>query len=369
MAKCTSPKISYLSSTQEILQESKDDLFDLAAFYDLEQLHIKQDLSTGLKAIIAIHNTVRGPALGGTRCLPYPSAKHAIHDAMQLARSMSYKSAFAGLNYGGGKGVLIRPKNLKDRKAYFEAYGEFIENLGGQFITAIDVGTQVTDMNIIASKTKCALSTSKNHGDPSLFTAKGVFESIRAVMDIQGWQDFEKLHIGIQGVGKVGYHLARILHQQGAKLTICDIDSSAARRCAQEFNSSTINSDQIYQLDCDIFCPCALGNIVNDTTLSQFKTRVICGAANNQLASENHGDMLYQKNVFYVPDYVANAGGLIHVVLGENEESKNRLSNIYHAVVNIYQQSKTNEEPSHRVANRIAEKILLESKQQEKALQ
>jgi len=350
-----------------LLREQDDDLdggiFNQALSVGLEEIHFRIDPMSGLKAIIAIHNTRRGPALGGTRCLSYPSEHHAVVDAMRLAQSMSYKSAFADLPFGGGKAVLIRPEEIASRDAYFECYGEFIDSLNGRYITAVDVGTTVDDMDIIGRRTRHVLSTSAGSGDPSFHTAQGVLHGILAAVkvDLQR-DDLEAVRIAIQGVGKVGYSLARLLHRQGAELAVSDIDDEAVRRCVEDFGAEPIDAGKMIDHDCDVFSPCALGSVVNADTVNRIRANIICGAANNQLAEDFYGDVLYRNDIFYVPDYVVNAGGLIHVIYGSSVETETRIASIYDSVADIYQRSKVLKVPCHRVANHIAEQILSDSK-------
>ena len=349
---------------REIEDHSKLGIFEHAAAHGMEDLHFKVDPASGLKAIIAIHSTRKGSALGGTRCLSYSSEYHAMEDAMRLARGMSYKSAFAGLPYGGGKGVLLRPEKITNRDAYFESYGEFINSLNGRFITAVDVGTKVSDMDIIERKTKFVLSTSADSGDPSLHTALGVLNAIKAAINVKlDRSDLEGVLVAIQGIGKVGLHLARLLHENGAKLAVSDINQDVVNRIVDELGALPIDPAKIIDFECDVLSPCALGNIINDETVHRIRANIICGAANNQLAEDEHGDVLFRKNIFYVPDYVVNAGGLIHVIYGTSIETDKRIAAIYDSVFHIYQQSLTDKQPCHRVANNIAEQILSGSRQ------
>lgn len=349
---------------RDIEGHTKLGIFDHAAAHGMEDLHFKVDPASGLKAIIAIHSTRKGSALGGTRCLKYPSEQHALEDAMRLAKGMSYKSAYAGLPYGGGKAVLLRPDKIVDPDAYFECYGEFINSLNGRFITAVDVGTKVSDMDIIVRKTQFVLSTSADSGDPSLHTALGVLNAIKAAVKVKlDRSDLEGTLVAIQGIGKVGLHLARLLHENGAKLVISDINQLAVQRCADDLGAIAIDSAKIIDFECDVLSPCALGSIINDNTVQRIKAKIICGAANNQLAEDEHGDILNQKKIFYVPDYVVNAGGLIHVIYGTSIETDKRIDAIYDSVCHIYQQSLTDKQPCHRVANKIAEQILSGSRQ------
>ncbi|MEN8259992.1 MAG: Glu/Leu/Phe/Val dehydrogenase dimerization domain-containing protein [Pseudomonadota bacterium] len=359
MSKQISGNVSYLSAKGVAEGEDCLDIFHLAEAQGFGELYMKLDTATGLKAIIAIHSTNLGPALGGTRCVPYRSTNIAVHDAMRLARGMSYKSAFFNLPYGGGKGVLIRPAKIQDRQTYFESYGDFIDTLGGRFITAVDSGTTVTDMDVIARRTRYVVSTSRGHGDPSPYTAKGVCLGIAAgVKALYGKDDLTGVRVAIQGVGNVGYRLARELHQRGARLTVCDINPVAAQRCAQEFGASVVSNDQIYGTDCDVFSPCALGGVINDDTIDMLKARIVCGAANNQLEDYRHGVTLYQKGILYAPDYVANAGGLMHAVPGDQADLEDQVTGIHDALVDLFQRSKRSGEPTHVIADRIAESVL-----------
>jgi leucine dehydrogenase len=346
-----------------VLRERDDHLdggiFDQALSVGLEEIHFRIDPISGLKAIIAIHSTSRGPALGGTRCLTYPSESHAVLDAMRLAQSMSYKSAFADLPYGGGKAVLIRPKTIASRDAYFECYGDFIDSLKGRYITAVDVGTTVDDMDIIGRRTRHVLSTSAGSGDPSFHTAQGVLCGILAAVKVCLQRDkLEAVRVAIQGVGKVGYSLASLLHQQGAELAVSDIDDEAVRRCVEKFGAEPVDAEKMIDCDCDVFSPCALGSVINAETVNRIQANIICGAANNQLADDSYGDVLYRNDIFYVPDYVVNAGGLIHVIYGSSVETETRIGSICDSVADIYRRSKALQEPCHRVANHIAEQIL-----------
>ncbi len=354
-----SQKVLPYPASQETNTQSKRGIFDHASAYGIEDLHFKIDPISGLKAIIAIHRTHKGAALGGTRCFSYSSEYNALEDAMRLAKGMSYKSAFAGLPYGGGKGVLLRPDTIKNPDAYFESYGEFVDSFNGRFITAVDVGTKVSDMDIIGRKTKFVLSTSKGSGDPSEYTAVGVLNAIKAAVKVKlNRADLEGIFVAIQGIGKVGFHLARLLQQNGAKLAISDINQVMVQRCVDELGATVIDSTKIMGFECDVLSPCALGSGINDMTIQDIQAKIICGSANNQLAEDRHGDLLSQKNIFYVPDYVVNSGGLIQVIYGDSDETDKRIKGIYDSVCRIYQQSLIDKQPCHRVANQIAEQIL-----------
>ena len=354
-----SSNISVLSSSDDQSNQFQNDVFQLAEYHGLDELHLKSDPKTGLRAIIAIHSTTLGPALGGTRSRMYESTQQAIADVVRLARGMSYKAAFAGLPYGGGKAVLIQPETIADRDAYFQSYGKFIDSLGGRFITAVDVGTSVEDMDLISMQSAHVLSTSAGHGDPSFYTALGVFKGICAAVKVKfNRNNLNGIKVSIQGVGKVGFHLASLLYKQGAKLRVSDIDPKTLERCTSKFNAIPVSENEILSLESDIFSPCALGGVLDKSTVNKVNTQVICGAANNQLGDDGLGDTLHHRGIFYVPDYVANSGGLMHVILGDNDELQRRIENIYAAVIDIFERSETSDEPAHRVANTIAEEIL-----------
>ncbi len=339
-------------------------IFDQAAVLRVNDIHLCSDPGLGLKAIVAIHDTSRGPALGGTRCIRYASERQAIDDVMRLAQGMSYKSAFARLPYGGGKAVLIRPESVPDRTAYFERYAEFIESLNGRFVTAVDVGTDVSDMDTIARKTQYVMCTSAASGDPSNHTAHGVLNAIlAAVCECFEQNDLASVRVAIQGLGKVGMRLAGLLHERGANLIVSDLDKNRIQQCVDEFGATSVSIHEIIAADCDVLAPCALGGVIDNQALTTIRAKIICGAANNQLAQDEHGDRLFSKNIFYVPDYVANAGGLIHISFGSSIETTERIQAIYDSVIDLFRRSRVTRNPSHRVANEIAKQRLIKSRQ------
>ncbi len=296
----------------EVAMNNNDDFLDYAITHDFGDLHFKVDPKSGMKAIIAIHNTKLGPALGGCRFIQYPNTNTALNDAMRLARGMSYKAALANLPLGGGKAVIIQPAHNYDRQAYLRAFGKFVNELGGRYITALDSGTQLSDMDIIAQHTPYVASLSSHNGDPSPYTARGVLSGIKAAVLFKLKQEsLNGLHIAIQGLGHVGYALARHLHNEGARLTVADIDPASVQRAVSEFGATAIASENIHKTPCDVFAPCALGAIINDISINQLQTTIIAGAANNQLAHTYHGQRLHEKGILYATDYVINSGGLI----------------------------------------------------------
>lgn len=339
-----------------------DDPFDLAKQCELGDIHIKYDEASGLKAIIAIHSTTLGPSLGGCRFVSYPSSQHAIYDAMRLAQGMSYKSAIAGLAHGGGKAVIIRPDESFDRKKLFESFGQFVDQLGGRYITAVDSGTNVDDMNVIATQTRYVRSTSSGFlptGDPSPFTAFGVRRAIEAAVKTRfNKDDLQDVHVVIQGVGHVGYYLAKELHHLGARLTCADIDEAALERVKNEFSCNVVDTDKVFDVVCDVFSPCALGGAINENTIDRLQTHVIAGAANNQLASLELGQRLHEMKILYAPDYVANAGGLIQVSCTNKDEIHEKVSEIYFTLRDIFTKAKNADISPAFMADQVAKEII-----------
>lgn len=337
-----------------------DDLFQQAAALGFGDVHLRLDAASGLQAVVAIHSTRLGPAFGGTRCIPYPSSIAALNDCLRLARGMSYKAAVAGLPFGGGKAVIMRPAGAFDRTALFESFGDFVDTLGGRFITAVDSGTGVADMDVIATRTRHVSSTSgtgAGHGDPSPYTALGVCRAIEAVAAAAN-RPLGGLHVTIQGVGHVGRALAAELYARGARLTVCDVDPALARPCAQDFGAAVVDPELIYGVAADVFAPCALGGVINDDTLPRLNAGIVCGAANNQLERDEHGDALHARGILYVPDYVCNAGGLMHAVPGPKHDLRGRVRAIYDTVAAILDQAARSALAPYRVADRMAERIL-----------
>lgn len=329
---------------------------------DFEQIVFCQNKNTGLKAIIAIHDTTLGPALGGVRMWNYNSEEEALIDVLRLAKGMTYKNAAAGLNLGGGKAVIIGDPKKDKNEALFRSFGQFIESLNGRYITAEDVGTNEEDMDYIHLETEHVTGTSrKGAGDPSPVTAIGIYYGMKATAkEAFGSDSLKNLTIAIQGVGQVAYNLCKHLHEEGAKLVVTDINEEAVNRAVIEFNATSVLPDEIYDVDCDIFSPCALGGVINDETIPRIKAKAIAGSANNQLEKEEHGLILHEKGIIYAPDYVINSGGVINVaeeLSGYNRErALNKVKSIYHILENVYQISKNNHIPTSVAANEMAEK-------------
>lgn len=293
-------------------------VFDELQRRDHEQVIFCYDDVTGLKAIIAIHDTTLGPALGGCRMWNYADEAAALRDVLRLSRGMTYKSAAAGLNLGGGKAVILGDSKSGKNEMLFRAYGRFIQGLGGRYITAEDVGTSVQDMEWVRMETDFVVGISRalgGSGDPSPLTAYGVFEGIKASLKwTTGNESLAGKTVAIQGVGHVGYHLVRHIVSDGGRVVVCDLDQDSLKRVVDDFSGvEVVAPDRIYSVPCDVFAPCALGAVVNDDTLPQLRCSIVCGSANNVLAEDRHARALAERGILYAPDYVVNAGGLINV--------------------------------------------------------
>ena len=320
------------------------DLFNLAQQYEFGHIHFKRCPKTGMHAIIAVHSTKLGPALGGCRFIEYNDSDLATVDALRLAQGMSYKAAMANLPLGGGKSVIIRPKEAFSRTDYMHSFGEFVQSLGGRYITALDSGTELSDMDIIAQETPYVASHSQKHGDPSPHTVDGVIAGIKASVKFKLGQDtLSGLHMAIQGLGHVGYGVAKQLHQEGVNLTITDINAELTARIANELQANIADTSDIHKTTCDVFVPCALGGVLNVKTLPELNCNIIAGAANNQLIDPEAGLILHLENILYAPDYVINAGGLIFACgryFNQSDAEINaKIQQIYHRLINIYELS------------------------------
>ena len=333
----------------------------------LSGLHLFSDPELQLRAVIAIHNTDLGPAIGGCRCITYENESAAINDVIRLAKGMSYKAALAGIPHGGAKSVIMCPNEIKDRHAFFQQFGEFVNTLNGRYITSVDSGTNIADMDDISLRTPYVCGTSNDGCKPSPFTALGVFEGLKAAARVKlKRHDIEGLHVAIQGIGNVGSELARMLINVGAKLTIADVSNSHLKNFLDTIEHpehiNVVHPDEVYDTNCDVFSPCGLGSILNKKTIPRLKCSVVAGSANNQLAEESDGDLMYEHNITYAPDYVLNAGGLINVSLAyegkadSEVEEKTRL--IGTTIESLLQRAQTEKTPSNIIANNIAEKLL-----------
>lgn len=337
-----------------------DDLFALLAEHSHEQISFFQEPSSGYRGIIAIHDTTLGPALGGTRFWRYASDREAVIDALRLARGMTYKAAVAGLNLGGGKSVILGDNRTTRREMIFRAHGRHVESLGGRYITAEDVGTSPGDMEYVHAETRYVVGLIGKSGDPSPVTAYGVYRGMKACARHRWGSDaLTDKTVAVQGVGHVGYYLCELLHREGAKLIVTDIDAAKVKRVTDEFGARAVAPDAIYGARAEIFAPCALGGIINDDTLPRLTCEIVAGGANNQLAEERHGDELEGGSVTYAPDYVINGGGLINVNAEMNgwtaERARNKAGEIYDTILRVFEIAAEEKIPSYRAADRLAE--------------
>ncbi len=331
-----------------------------------EEVVFCQDRDTGLKAIVAIHNTTIGPALGGCRMWNYESEADALKDVLRLSRGMSYKAAIAGLNLGGGKAVIIGNSKKEKNEILFRSFGRFVQGLAGRYITAEDVGTSVKDMEWVRMETRYVTGISRalgGSGDPSPVTALGTCSGIKAAVKKQlGKDSLNDLKICVQGLGHVGYHLCRYLHREGVKLVVTDINKDLVNRVVNEFDASVINSKDLYGADVDIYAPCALGATLNSQTIPKLKCSIVAGAANNQLKKEDeHSTMLKNRGILYAPDYAINAGGLINVaneIEGYNRERAftQAKEGIYDTLITIFNQAENDNVTTHMAALKVAKK-------------
>ena len=349
-------------------------VFSHSEFNAHEQVVFCHDSETGLKAIIAIHNTNRGPALGGCRMWPYASDEEALRDVLRLSRGMTYKSAISNLDLGGGKSVIIGNPRIHKTEALMRAMGRFVDSLGGRYIAAEDSGTNVDDIKTMAKETqhvagildKSTRAGGMRSGDPSPATAYGVFMGLKAAVKHRlGLDDLSGLKVAVQGVGNVGLRLARYLHEAGAQLWVTDIYEDQVNRAVQELGATAVSSTEIFELDVDVFAPCALGAIINDDTLTKLKVKAIAGAANNQLAEPRHGEILRQRGILYTPDYVINAGGIIDVSYErfgyDRDKMLKHVEGIYDNLLEIFRRADLEEQPTTIIADHIAEERFLKS--------
>lgn len=330
--------------------------------HELVALHA--DPAVGYRGIIAIHSTALGPAVGGTRWWRYDTEEAAVVDALRLARGMSYKNALAGLPLGGGKAVILAPEGPHDRADVLRAHGRFVSRFEGRYLTAEDVGTSLADMEFIAETTPFVAGRASTSGDPSPHTARGVFRAMQAAARFRwGSDDLAGRRVAIQGVGNVGLALARQLRQAGADVLVSDIDPARVRRAAEELGVAAAAPDLVHAADVDIFAPSALGGVLNDATIPHLRAALVVGAANNQLLEPRHGAALAARHILYVPDYVANAGGVcyggaIEVAKVPPEEASRRVEAIYDTTLAVLEEAKQAGIPPSDAADRLAERRL-----------
>ena len=340
-------------------------VFDAHDFDGHEQVTFCHDAASGLKAIIAIHNTNLGPALGGCRYWAYASEEEAIKDVLRLSRGMTYKAALANLALGGGKAVIIGDPKVEKTPEKLRAFGRFVERLGGLYITAEDVGTSPQDMSIIAEDTRYVVGRDDKEGgsgDPSIMTALGVFPGIRACVFYKlGKSNLAGVRVGVEGLGHVGLDLVRRLADAGAHLVVTDINKGLVHKAIHEYGAKAVKPDDIFGADVDVFVPCALGGILNDHTIPQLKAKIIAGSANNQLAESYHAKVLEERGILYAPDYLINAGGLINVTYEgpkyNAETVKDHVESIYYTLLEIFETAKAYHMSTSDASDRLARDI------------
>jgi leucine dehydrogenase len=339
--------------------------FDLVDFDDHEQVVFCSDEKSGLKAIVAIHNTALGPGAGGCRFWDYESDEAALTDVLRLSKGMTYKNAMAGLKLGGGKAVIIgNPKSLKSEEL-FRAFGNAVNNINGRYYTAEDVNITTSDMAVVNQVTDFVAGLDGKSGNPGPFTALGTFLGIKAAVKFKlGKDTLDGVKVAVQGLGSVGYSLCEKLHNAGAILTVTDINQSTLDKAATELQATVVGLDEIHSQDVDVFSPCALGASINDETIPNLKAVIVAGCANNQLAEEKHDQVLKDNNILYVPDYVINAGGIINVALEiypepySADEATRLVENIYHTLMNVFEKALAENKPTGLVADEMAREII-----------
>ncbi|MFO7275850.1 MAG: Glu/Leu/Phe/Val dehydrogenase dimerization domain-containing protein [Pseudomonadota bacterium] len=343
-------------------------VFELPDFDDHEQVVFASDARTGLRAIVALHSTALGPAAGGCRMWRYASSGDAVADALRLSRGMSYKNAMADLPLGGGKAVIIGDPRRDKTPELLEAFGRVVESLGGRYVTAEDVGTTAADMEVISRVTRYVSGLHRRAGgaggDPSPWTALGTFLGIRAAVKFKlGRQSLEGVSVAVQGTGGVGYHLCRLLTAEGARVRAADVRAEALDRVVSELGVTPVSAESILFEPVDVIAPCALGAVLNATSIPRLKAPIVAGAANNQLATADDGVRLHAAGVLYAPDYVINAGGIISVAreyLGgaTEEQVKSEVHRIADRLLEIFERSRRENRPTSAVADQLARERL-----------
>jgi leucine dehydrogenase len=339
------------------------DLFEKLKSSSHEQMIFFREQVSGLRAILAIHDTTLGPAIGGVRMWSYGDESAAVDDALKLSRAMTYKAAGAGLNFGGGQTVIIGDPKTDKSESLFRALGRFIDSFGGRYIAAEGVGTSYNDMDYIRMETRYVVGIPSAHGgsgDPSPLCAAGVLDGLQVCLQFLGKEESLKgVRVAVQGVGRVGSILVGALVDRGAEVTIADTDAETLQRVSSESRLNVVAPEEIYDVDCDIFCPCALGGILNDGSIGRLKCRVVGGAANNQLEDERHGDALHERGILYAPDYIINAGGLINVseeIYGYDEErARRKTAVIKDVLLRVLESARDKGIPTHKAADQFAE--------------
>ncbi len=352
---------------QEIAKDDKNVLSQMVSM-DHEQILFCQDRATGLKAIIAVHNTTLGPALGGTRMWNYSNEVDALTDVLRLSRGMTYKNSISGLNLGGGKAVIIGDSHTQKNEALFRRFGQFVNSLSGKYITAEDVGISPQDMVWVNQETNHVAGLPGKSGDPSPVTAYGTYVGMKACAKVQfGTDSLEGIKVAVQGAGHVGQYLIKHLTDEGANVFVTDIHEPSLKEVSDKYGANIVGLDEIYDLDVDVYAPCALGATVNDDTLKRLKCSIIAGAANNQLKNEViHGKEVMDKGIIYAPDFMLNAGGVINCfaeVDGRSAEwAMEKAGQIYDTTLEIVNRSKTENIPTYSIANKMAEDRIAKAK-------
>lgn len=340
-------------------------VFSSASFDNHEQVLFCSDKDTGLRAIIAVHSTAMGPGVGGCRMWQYASEEDALSDVLRLSRGMSYKNALANLGLGGAKAIIIGDARSQKSPELMKAFGRYVDSLSGRYITAEDVGMSVEDMAHVATQTRWVAGLVRGNaasGDPSPFTAHGVFCGIRASLrHMNGSDDLKGVRVAVQGLGHVGYNLCRELHAAGAELIVTDIHAVHVERVVRDFGAKAVGVDAIIGQEVDVYAPCALGAVINDETIPQLKARIVAGAANNQLAEARHGEVLRERGVLYAPDYLINAGGIMNVaneirgVPVTVEAGMAAVEVVYGTLLEIYAMAEREGRPTSEIADEMAQ--------------
>jgi leucine dehydrogenase len=336
--------------------------FDLADFDNHEQVTFFSDEESGLKAIIAIHSTKLGPAVGGCRMWDYASDQDALIDVLRLSRGMTYKNAMAGLKMGGGKSVIIGDAKKIKSEALFKAFGRMLNHLGGRYISAEDVNINTHDIAIANTVTPYVTGTEGKSGNPSPFTALGTFLGIKAAVKHKfGTDDLTGISVAVQGLGSVGYGVCERLHAAGAKLIVADLNEDMLSKAANELNAQVVGLNDIYDQSVDVYAPCALGATINDQTIDRIKAKIVAGCANNQLAEPRHGKELLDRGILYAPDYVINAGGIINVSFEDDydaEKATKKVEEIYDTLMTVFEKSSEQHRPTNEIADEMAREII-----------
>lgn len=332
-----------------------------------ERVVAGKDPGRGLNALIAVHNSARGPACGGIRLLPYATPEEALNDVLRLSKGMSYKSALADIGFGGGKAVMMADPKAKSAEL-FRAMGEFVDKLQGQYIAAKDMNVASEDLLHVQEKTKHVLGIDcvpGSSGDPSPMTARGLFRSLEATVEhLTGSRNLEGLKVAIQGVGHVGYGYAQLLNEAGAELWVTDIDAKSVERAVKELGAHAVALEKIFDTPCDVFSPCARGAILSEATIPRLRCRAVVGAANNQLATEADGLRLHERNILYAPDYAVNSGGIINIFIEyrygtyDEQKAREKTDGIYRTMKEIFARSREQKRPPFVVADQLAEERL-----------